>query len=179
MFFWILFTVVTVWLSALAWSDCRWRRLPNTLTLPGIVIFPVMYLILGGWSGAGSSLLGGLIGGLFLLIPYFLRGAGAGDVKMLLSAGCLSGFPGIFLTLIITSVSGLILGAVMILWSKTDSARLKHALRCCFDLNYDRACGKAALPGKKKEKVRIPYGAAIAFGAWGSMVWTAYVMYMR
>ena len=175
-FFLILTALATVWLAALAWSDCRWRRLPNYLTLPGVVIFPVMYYFLMGWKGVGFSLLGGLIGGLFLLIPYLLRGAGAGDVKMLLSVGCLSGFPGVFLTLIITSVAGLILGTVMILAGRTDAARVKHLLRCCFDIKYDREAGKAALPEFVKKKLRIPYGVAIAVGMWGNLLYTAYLM---
>ena len=175
-FFLILTALATVWLAALAWSDCRWRRLPNYLTLPGVVIFPVMYYFFMGWKGVGLSLLGGLIGGLFLLIPYLLRGAGAGDVKMLLSVGCLSGFPGVFLTLIITSVAGLILGTVMILAGRTDATRVKHLLRCCFDIKYDREAGKAALPEFVKKKLRIPYGVAIAVGMWGNLLYTAYLM---
>ncbi len=173
-FYWTLLIITTVWLGVLSYSDCRWRMLPNYLTLPGVIVFPVMYFCLAGWNGAVSSLAGGAIGGAFLLIPYLLRGAGAGDVKMLLSVGCLSGFPGIFMTLVITSVSGLILGAVMILCGKTDPARIKHFLRCCIDIRYDRTAGKAALPEKKNEKVRIPYGVAIALGTWINMLWTTY-----
>ncbi len=179
MFFWILFILVTIWLGVLSWCDCRYRRLPNCLTLPGVIVFPAMYFCLSGWNGMLYSFVGGLIGGAFLLLPYLLRGAGAGDVKMLLSVGCLSGFPGILLTLVITSIAGLILGAVMIFCEKTDPARIKHFLRCCVDIRYDRAAGKAALPEKKNEKVRIPYGVAIALGTWGNMLWSAYVMYAR
>ena len=175
-FFMILTALATVWLGALAWSDCRYRRLPNYLTLPGVVIFPVMYYFLMGWKGVGYSLLGGAIGGFFLLIPYLLRGAGAGDVKMLLAVGCLSGYPGIFLTLFITSIAGLLLGAVMIAAGKTDAARVKHFFRSCFDVKYDRKAGKDALPEFVKKKVRIPYGVAIAAGMWFNLLYTTYLM---
>ena len=174
MIFWFIFGFATIWLAALAFCDCKWRRLPNELTLPGVVIFPLVWFLLHGKAGLISSLLGLLIGGLFLLLPYLLRGAGAGDVKMLAAVGALAGYPGIFLTLIITSVCGLILGVVMIVAGKTDSARLVHYFRCCFDWNYDRVTGAAHLPDKKREKVRIPYGVAIAAGMWGNLAIAAF-----
>lgn len=172
--FWLIFAVATVWLAALAYCDCKWRRLPNELTLPGLVIFPVLWFFISGVPGVLSSLLGLLIGGVFLLVPYLLRGAGAGDVKMLASVGALSAYPGIFMTLVITSAFGLILGVVMIVAGKTDGARVIHYLRCCFDWNYDRVTGAAHLPDKKREKVRIPYGLAIAVGMWGNFAFTAF-----
>ena len=42
-FFLIMAALASVWLGVLAWSDCRYRKLPNYLTLPGVVVFPVMY----------------------------------------------------------------------------------------------------------------------------------------
>lgn len=177
--FWLIFALATVWLAALAYCDCKWRRLPNELTLPGLVIFPILWFFINGGAGVVSSLIGLLIGGVFLLVPYLLRGAGAGDVKMLAAVGALSGYPGIFMTLLITSVAGLILGAVMITAGKTDGARVLHYLRCCFDWKYDRKAGYAALPDKKTEKVRIPYGLAIAAGMWGNLVYTAILLLKR
>ena len=173
-FFWLVFGFATIWLAALAYCDCKWRRLPNELTLPGVVLFPVLWYFISGVPGIWSSLLGLLIGGLFLLVPYLLRGAGAGDVKMLAAVGALSAYPGIFMTLLITSAFGLILGVVMIVAGKTDGARVIHYLRCCFDWNYDRVTGAAHLPDKKREKVRIPYGLAIAVGMWGNFAFTAF-----
>lgn len=174
--FWVIFALATVWLAALAYCDCRWRRLPNELTLPGLLIFPLLWFLLNGVPGLLSSVIGLFIGGFFLLIPYLLRGAGAGDVKMLAAVGALSAYPGIFLTLVITSAFGLVLGAVMIIAGKTDGARIWHFLRCCFDWNYDREAGAAALPDKRTEKVRIPYGLAIAAGMWGNLVYTAFLL---
>ena len=78
------------------------------------------------------------------------------------------------MTLLITSAFGLILGVVMIVVGKTDGARVIHYLRCCFDWNYDRVTGAAHLPDKKREKVRIPYGLAIAVGMWGNFAFTAF-----
>ena len=165
-FFLIMAALASVWLGVLAWSDCRYRKLPNYLTLPGVVVFPVMYYFLMGWKGVGLSLLGGLIGGFFLLIPYLLRGAGAGDVKMFFAVGCLAGYPQIFPIMIMATVFGLILGVAMIIKGKLDSSRLKHFFKCCCCINYDREEGKKNLPPKNNEAVRIPFGVAIAAGTW-------------
>ena len=71
---------------------------------------------------------------------------------------------------------GLILGAVMILAGKTDVHRVKHFLRSCFDVKYDRKAGREALPEFVKKKVRIPYGVAIAAGMWFNLLYTTFLL---
>ena len=73
------------------WTDLRSRRIPNWLTVPGLVIGMVANTVLGGWSGLKTSLLGALIG-LALLLPFvLLRSLGAGDWKLAIALGCFTG----------------------------------------------------------------------------------------
>ena len=175
----LTFSLITVWLVVLGWYDCCCRRLPNYLTLGGAAVFLVMRLASGGAGGALNGLLGGAIGAAFLLLPFLLRGAGAGDVKMFLAVGCLAGYPGIFGIMILASLFGLVLGVAMLIAGKADGARLKHWLNCCVNWKYDRKAGRAALPDKTKETVRIPFGVAIAAGTWCQMVLYAYLSAKR
>ncbi len=161
--FGIMFSIITVWLIVLSWYDCYFRRLPNVLTLGGAAVFLAVHILNGSMV---SSLLGGLLGSAFLLLPFLMHGAGAGDVKMFGAVGILLGFPLVISAMFFATVFGLLLGIVMIIAGKTDAARLKHLWKCCTNRHYDRAAGKAALPEKQSEKVRIPFGVAIAAGCW-------------
>lgn len=158
-----IYPIVT-YLIVLAWYDCRFRRLPNYLTISGAVIFLLLRLALAGTDSLCNGVFGGLIGGIFLLIPFLLHGAGGGDVKMLFAVGCLLGVPVILDALLWISVCGILLGIGMMAAKKVDCARLRHCCRLLLDWRYDRRSGAAALPPKNSEKVRIPFGAAISAG---------------
>lgn len=93
-----------VLLSVVAgWTDLRSRRIPNWLTVPGLVIGIAANTVLSGWSGLKASLLGAAVG-LALLLPFvLLRSLGAGDWKFAIALGGFTG-PGLLLDLLLTSV---------------------------------------------------------------------------
>ena len=60
-------------------TDWRSRRIPNWLTVPGLLVGIAANAAFGGLTGLKSSLLGAGLG-LLLLLPFvFLRSLGAGD----------------------------------------------------------------------------------------------------
>jgi leader peptidase (prepilin peptidase)/N-methyltransferase len=78
------------WLAALTVYDVRQRRLPNALTLPGAVIV----LIGAALAGRGNSALLGaiLLVALYLAVHLIAPAAmGAGDVKLAIGVGALTG----------------------------------------------------------------------------------------
>ena len=83
-----------LWLTALTIYDVRQRRLPNALTLPGALAVLVVAAVVGRGGEA-------LLGALALTAPYLaahLRAPaamGAGDVKLALGLGALTGAVGI------------------------------------------------------------------------------------
>ena len=72
--------------------------------------------------------------------------------------------------LLATVLAGLALVIVMLTMRAADGARLKHYARCLFDWRYDRKAGRAALPPKDEERVRVPFGIAIAAGLWAVLI---------
>lgn len=87
---WVGLGAAVAWLAALTVYDVRQRRLPNALTLPGAVVV----LVVAALAGRGTSaLLGGLaLAGLYLLVHLITPAAmGAGDVKLALGVGALTG----------------------------------------------------------------------------------------
>ena len=90
----IAFAAVAGWLIALSVHDLRYRRLPNLLTLPGGVVI----LVVAALTGHGlEALLGALaLTGIYAVVHLGAAGAlGAGDVKLAVGVGGLTGAFGV------------------------------------------------------------------------------------
>lgn len=148
----------------MSWMDCRERRLPNWLTLGAAAVALTWRLGYGGTDMFLRGFTGAAAAGLFLIIPFMMRGAGGGDVKMLFGAGAIVGWGRILAMLWLTSFAGVVVGIAMLLAGKLDGARLRHCVRSLFDWRYDRRAGAAGLPPKDSERVRIPFSIPITFG---------------
>lgn len=85
---------VLAWAVALSVIDLRQRRLPNVLTLSGAAVITAGAAVAG--RGA-PALLGGLVLAALYLIVHLVApsGMGAGDVKLALALGALTGALGI------------------------------------------------------------------------------------
>lgn len=82
--------VVLLWAVALTVFDVRQRRLPNALTLPGAAAVLVAALVCGRGVPALAGALG--LAALYLTVHLVIPGGlGAGDVKLALGVGGLTG----------------------------------------------------------------------------------------
>ena len=86
----IAVTVVLVVLLAM-YSDFRWRKIPNCLTLPAIALGFVLNFLGNSWNGLIFAFFGLLVGMGLLMLPYLLGGMGGGDVKFMGALGALLG----------------------------------------------------------------------------------------
>jgi leader peptidase (prepilin peptidase)/N-methyltransferase len=110
--------------------DLQHQILPDVITLPGIVVGFLLSEVAGpGWL---PSLIGLAIGagGLYVIAEIYYRvrheeGMGFGDVKMLGMIGAFLGWKLVILTLVIASVAGSLISAVLLLSGKGS---LKSAL---------------------------------------------------
>ena len=110
--------------------DLEHHRLPNEITVPGIVVGFLFSLFMSpGWL---SSLIGILVGGgvLWLLgaVWFYIRheeGMGFGDVKMLAMIGAFLGWKLTVATLLVSTILGSVIGLSMIAAKKGN---LKTAL---------------------------------------------------
>jgi leader peptidase (prepilin peptidase)/N-methyltransferase len=110
--------------------DLEHHRLPNEITLPGIVVgFACSFFMPPGWV---SSLIGIVVGGgslwlvgeLWFLIRHE-EGMGFGDVKMLAMIGAFLGWELMLATLFVSTILGSIIGVAMIAMKRGN---LKTAL---------------------------------------------------
>ena len=99
-----------------------------------------------------------------MLLPFLMRGAGGGDVKMLFAAGAIVGMRLVLALLWYASLAGLVLGIGMTVCGRLDNSRMKHFFRCVVDWRYDRKAGAVDLPPRESESVRIPFSLAITVG---------------
>lgn len=160
-----------VWSSVLSYYDLRWRILPNWLTLGGAAVALAGRLGFGGFPSLVDGFAAAAGAGAFLLVPFLLRGAGGGDVKMLFAAGAVVGWGKLLLLLWVTSLAGLVMGVAMLAAGRLNGARLRHTFRCAFDWRYDRQAGAASLPPKESAQVRIPFSVPIAVGLIVALAW--------
>ena len=136
--------IVTPLFVILCYKDCKYRLLPDTYTISMAVLGLIWRFVFGGIPGFIDGLLGGLACALFLLIPFLMKGAGGGDLKMIFAAGIFTGFRFCCAEMLFVSLAGLFLGLVMLIFGKVNAARLKHFLRTVFDWRYDRKTGECS-----------------------------------
>jgi len=157
-----------------AYTDWRWRRIPNWLTIPSAVLGIVTNTLASGWPGAKQALLGmGL--GLGLLLPLVLiRSMGAGDWKLAGAAGAFFGPAQLMTVLLWGAMVGGVMALVLIIWRRRLGQTVRnifHIFASFFSLHLPSADVTLDNP----DAVKIPFGIAIAIAmvlycarhAWG------------
>lgn len=154
--------------------DLRTRRIPNWLTLAGLIAGFALNGVLYGLAGLGRAGIGMLTGfGIYLLL-YLLRAMGAGDVKFMAAIGSIVGwwwwFHIFFVAVIVGAIAGVLLalskgrlqrtfGNVGYIVSEIAHFRPPHVRREDLDVKSEKA-------------LRLPHGAAIAAGVLIVVGWT-------
>ncbi len=156
-----------VWLLAAVfslvagWTDWRSRRIPNWLTMPGLIAGLAYSTAAFGWAGAKSSLLGAGLG-LGLLLPFVvIRSFGAGDWKLVGALGAILGPSRLLIVLLGTILVNGILALAMIIHKK----RVRRTVRNIGILVSSLATFH--MPGPElsidhAEALNVPFGVAVA-----------------
>jgi prepilin peptidase CpaA len=144
--------LLAILLAVAAWRDIASRRIPNAVVFPGIAIaFGISFF--GGI--AFTDCVGGLAIGLGAMLPfYFLRAAGAGDVKLMAMTGAFLGPVDALGAVLFTWLAGVPLGLAFLLARRG----LVPATQKGPDISHAPRNGARGLP----------YGVAIALG---TVVW--------
>src|SRR3954454_18983439 len=101
--------------------DLGWRRVPNWLTVPG-VIAGLVCASAGGWRGLALGAAGAAIGFLLLLPFYWCGAMGGGDVKLMAAYGACLGPGGILLAGVFAAILGGVGAALIMLWRPREAA---------------------------------------------------------
>ena len=108
--------------------DVRYRRIPNWLTVGGVLLGLALNAFLyQGWPGLRFSLPGfGLGFGVYFLL-YVLRAMGAGDVKLMAAVGAVVGWQNWFGIFVITAIIGGLMAMILVV---IEEAREEDAVEC-------------------------------------------------
>ena len=158
----------TVWsftllltLVAAAW-DWRSRKIPNWITVSGLVVAITLHAVIAGWSGVFFALKGAGLA-LGLLLPLvLLRAFGAGDWKLMGAVGAFLGWK-LFLFVLVGSIFAT---GIMAVAQMVRVGRVMETLRNTVTL----VKGFVAFGVKKNPQIsldnprllKLPFGVAVA-----------------
>lgn len=160
--------VLLVMLLAAAVFDVRYRRIPNWLTVAGLILGIAMNTIIGRpEAGLVFSLVGFLVAFAVYATLYALHAMGAGDVKLMAAVGALVGWQRWFGIFFITALIGGVMALILVL----ARGRLKRTM---FNVGFILSEMKSGRPAylaneeldvKNQKALGLPHGAVIAVSA--------------
>jgi len=141
--------------------DWRYRRIPNWLTVSGLLAGIGVNTALFGWSGMKAALLGAALG-LGLLLPFvLLRSLGAGDWKLAGALGACLGPQQLVTVLMGTVLVAGVMALVVVIWKRRLLQTLRNIVRML------AAFFRLRMPGPEvsldsPQSTKIPFGVAMA-----------------
>jgi prepilin peptidase CpaA len=158
-----LICLLAVLLMPAAIIDMRTRRIPNWLSLAGMLLGIAIHTFYTGFSGSLESLAGlgvALVVGFLLFAIGWL---GAGDAKLLAAVGAVVGLPHTLEFLFWIIMSGGLVAMVALAVRGVLPGMLK---RWWVTLSLSLSSRRWALvPGTDEEAVAVPYAVSIALGS--------------
>jgi prepilin peptidase CpaA len=141
--------------------DWRYRRIPNWLTVSGLLAGIAVNTILHRWPGLKAALLGTLLG-LGVLLPFVLvRSLGAGDWKLAGAVGACLGPRLLFSVLMGTVLVAGVMALAVVIWKGRLKRTLMNIARLLAALLSLRMPG-AEVSLDDPQSTKIPFGVAMA-----------------
>ncbi len=154
-------SALVISLVAAVW-DLRWRRIPNWLTLSGLLLGLAWHAGQGTWREAG---LGCLLAVIIYLPLWLAGGRGGGDLKLMAALGTILGPTAWIQLFVLTAVIGGIWALILVIAKR----RLLATLRNIFHILRSLAAGRK--PSHRLGSagaISVPHAAIVALAmlAW-------------
>ena len=155
---WLLAVFIAVWAGVVDW---RYHRIPNWLTVTGLVAGLVLNGVFGGWAGAKASLLGTALG-IGVIFPfYLLRAMGGGDWKLVGAIGGILGPGRLWDVLFVAVIAAGVFALVMVI-AKGRAGETLHNIGSMMG-----SLARMQMPGPEvsldnPKSARIPFGVSVA-----------------
>lgn len=157
----VILCTLFLMLTAACYTELKESRIPNWITIPGLLIGLLGGYLPGG-LGFGPAVMGFLAGFFFLFIFYMFGGLGGGDVKLMAAVGALQGYPVIMTTLVYTAF----IGGAMAIWVLICNRNFWHGLIQSVAMLFRMKKPESEQTEEAEAKMgTVPYGIAIIAGA--------------
>ena len=146
--------------------DIRTRRIPNWLSLSGVVLGVALNTFLAEWNGLWFSLKGlGLAFAIYFAL-YLLHGMGAGDVKLMAAVGSVAGPLGWIVIFILTSLAGGVVALSLIAAKGRFRKTMDNILLILISFRHAHLPYKdnPQLDVRSTQGIRLPHAVMIAVG---------------
>lgn len=157
---------ITLAISALAfvialYFDLRFQRIPNLFCLFMVVLGLSLQLYLYQLNGLLNAFLGLGLAFILLFPAFLIKAIGAGDVKLMMAIGTITGYQLLIWSIVYAVIAGVITSIIYAIYKtgwtgfKATLVRYYH----CFYLKqyFKPSTGEAAA-------LRVPYAPALAIG---------------
>lgn len=147
------------------WFDLQYGIIPNYFILILLSYALIINIYIAGIDGLITSISGFAVGLVLFLIPFILRGMGAGDVKLVAAIGAVKGAEFTFVNVLVIAIVGGLISLVILLKQEklVKIAELFNKLRYLIPLESLE---------QQKDYNSFPYGVAIVIGTWCSLLLT-------
>ncbi|WP_017471222.1 A24 family peptidase [Amphibacillus jilinensis] len=156
--------LLSIFIAIAFYFDVRYQKIPNRLTGTGIIVGLIYFIIRNGIiNGVLFSGLGLVVSTIILLLLYFIKGLGAGDVKLFSAIGALTGMEFALYSLMYSILfAGLI--AVVLLLYRTPFIKRMIAIIVAFFVGKWTKKEQDLQAWMKKDVVKFPFMYAVLPG---------------
>lgn len=144
-------------------TDIKSMKIPNWITISGLVTGVLAHLLQNGWSGGWFALQGAAAGFGLMLLMFWCGAVGGGDVKLFAGIGA---WTGTLLTLQILFYSVMaagLIGLVVLLFRREMFSRFRALFARVFSALMLRSTDPLRVAAKSQ--LRIPFMLAVLPGA--------------
>lgn len=146
------------------WYDVKSYRVPNWLIVTGWILGILCRMLVGGFEGAFSWVLG-IVGIGILFIPFaLLHMFGAGDVKLFMVMGGFFGVPFTIQYAVVALVCGAVFSVGKMLWHRNLLDRLRYLASYLYVVMLGKEWISYGNHDKKDTKAVIPFVLPMAAG---------------
>lgn len=159
----VIGTIAVIW-------DLKFHKIPNWLTLPGIV-FGIAVNLFFNFKGWYIPVFGLVVGFLLLLIPFALGGIAGGDIKLLMALGAILGPKAVLWITLIGGVAGGLISILTIFRRMGFSNGIFRIYMFFCSIIGGSKKSEKILSNNADTKLYIPYGLAIYLGLIFVLIW--------